>query len=228
MNETILVVDDEERIRELIKAYLIRDKYTVLTAENGYEALKIIKNQRMHLAVIDVMMPIMDGWSLLNEIRKTSSIPVIMLTAKSDDDDKLLGFELGTDIYLTKPVSPKVISANIKALIKRTYYSQEIINNAAYDGLLIDEDAHRVLVDGEEVFLSPKEYEILLYLFKNKGITLTREKILDAIWGFDYDGDARTVDTHVKRLREKLCSKGYLITTVRGYGYRFEVKHEKD
>lgn len=228
MIETILIVDDEERLRDLLKAYLIKENYNVLTAENGYEALKILKSHKIHLAVIDVMMPVMDGWALLNEIRKNSSLPVIMLTAKSDDDDKLLGFELGTDIYLTKPISPKVVVANVKALLKRTYYIEGNTNHTSYNGLYIDEDAHRVLIDGEEVFLSPKEFEILLYLFKNKGITLTREKILDAIWGFDYDGDLRTVDTHVKRLREKLGSKGYLISTVRGYGYRFEVKHDKN
>ncbi|SKA95154.1 DNA-binding response regulator, OmpR family, contains REC and winged-helix (wHTH) domain [Caloramator quimbayensis] len=227
MNETVLVVEDEERIRELIKAYLIKDEYNVLTAENGYEALKIIKNKDVHIAVIDVMMPVMDGWMLLNEIRKTSTLPVIMLTAKSDDEDKLLGFELGTDIYLTKPISPKIIAANIKALLKRTYYIENSAINAAYDDLYIDEDAHRVLINKEEVLLSPKEYDILLYLFKNKGITISREKILDKIWGIDYDGDIRTVDTHVKRLREKLGDKGYLITTVRGYGYKFEVKNDK-
>lgn len=227
MRERILVVDDEERLRDLLEAYLQREGFEVLQAENGMEALKIMKKSQVHLVLLDVMMPVMDGIQTLSEIRRFTNIPVIMLTAKAEEDDKLMGFEFGTDIYLSKPLSPKVVIANVKALIKRNYYlSSRETSVGCFDGLTIDEASHEVLVDGVSVNLSPKEYELLLYFIKNKGLVLTREKILDAIWGFDFDGDARTVDTHIKRLREKLGEKANLICTVRGSGYKFEAKYK--
>ncbi|MCY6957289.1 response regulator transcription factor [Clostridium brassicae] len=227
MKETILIIDDEERMRRLIEIYLENDGYNVLKAENGVEGIRVLRNNYVHLVILDVMMPVMDGWSVLNEMRKFTEIPVIMLTAKSEDEDKLLGFEFGTDIYLTKPISPKIISANVKALIKRTYYIQnDDIKGNDFDGVWIDEERHEAKVDGDEIYLSPKEFDLLVYFIKNKGIVLSREKILDSLWGFDYYGDLRTVDTQIKRLREKLGEKAYLISTIRGKGYKFEVKNE--
>lgn len=228
MNETILIVDDEERMRRLIAAYLKKEEFNILEAENGIAALKIFKENKVDLIVLDVMMPIMDGWAVCGEIRKSSEVPILMLTAKAEDDDKLLGFELGIDKYVTKPFSPKVLVAEVKSLIKRIYHTETSKKKEnSYDGLVIDELSHKVTVDGNEIYLSPKEFELLSYFVLNKGIVLSREKILDSIWGIDYDGEFRTVDTNIKRLREKLGAKSYLISTVRGTGYRFEVKNEK-
>lgn len=225
MNKTILLVDDEERLRFLMEAYLKREDLNVLQAENGQQALKIFKENPVDLVVLDIMMPIMDGWSTCREIRKISNVPVIMLTAKAEDDDQLLGFNLGTDSYVTKPFSPKVLVARIKALLKRAYPDEgEAGNEKTYDGVYVSEQYHEVKVDDKEIYLSPKEFELLGYFIKNKDIVLSREKILDAVWGLDYDGDLRTVDTHIKRLREKLGEKSYLIATIRGTGYKFEVK----
>lgn len=220
MGETILIVDDEERMRILLNAYLKKEGYEILQAQDGREALNLFNERRVDLVILDVMMPEMDGWETLHEIRKSSQVPVMMLTAKDEDEDKLLGFSLGTDNYETKPFSPKVLVAKINALIKRVYG-----NRAAndYDGLKFDEMAHRVTIDGEEIRLSRKEFELLAYFIINKGLVLSREKLLDGVWGMDYIGDLRTVDTHVKRLREKLGSKSHLILTVRGSGYKFEV-----
>lgn len=227
MNERILIVDDEERIRKLIGAYLNRDGFEVLEAENGMEALNLFKSNNIHLVVLDVMMPIMDGWSVCREIRKSSNVPVIFLSAKGEDDDKLLGYELGTDYYVTKPFDIRVLIAQIKALLKRTYDSEKQNKKEfSFDGLIIDEPSHEATLDGMPLNLSPKEYDILVYFAENKGIVLSREKILDYIWGMDFIGDLRTVDSHIKRLREKLGEKSYLISTVRGTGYKFEVKHE--
>ncbi|WP_315673587.1 response regulator transcription factor [Clostridium sp. 19966] len=228
MNETILVVDDEERIRHLIGAYLKREGYRVIEAENGLEALKKFKTEVIHLIILDIMMPVMDGWTACREIRNISEIPVILLTAKSEDDDKLLGFELGTDNYITKPFNAKLLVANVKSLLNRTYVSKvRIKQELIFDGVHIDELSHSVTVDDEEIYLSPKEYDLLIYFATNRNIVLSREKILDNIWGIDYFGDLRTVDTHIKRLREKLGDKAYLISTIRGTGYKFEVKNEK-
>lgn len=227
MSKTVLIVDDEERIRFLIEAYLKKEDLNVFQAENGKEALKIFKENTVDLVVLDIMMPIMDGWSTCREIRKISNVPVIMLTAKSEDEDQLLGFKLGTDSYVTKPFSTKVLVAKIKALLKRAYPDEcDNSDEKAYDGVYVNEQYHEAKVNDKEIYLSPKEFELLCYFVKNKDIVLSREKILDAIWGLDYYGDLRTVDTHIKRLREKLGEKSYLIATVRGTGYKFEVKNE--
>lgn len=227
MKETILIVDDEERMRTLIAAYLKKEEYNVLQAENGINALRVLKENKVQVLILDVMMPLMDGWTCCTEIRKTSNIPIIMLTAKAEDEDKLLGFELGIDKYVTKPFSPKVLVAEVKSLIKRIYNKDEATKkDDNYDGLSIDKLSYRVTVDEKEIYLSPKEFELLLYFVINKGIVLSREKILDSVWGMDYFGELRTVDTNIKRLREKLGEKAYLISTVRGTGYKFEVKNE--
>lgn len=223
MNKTILIVDDEERMRFLIDAYLKKEGFNVLQAENGKDALKIFKENIVELVVLDIMMPVMDGWTTCKEIRKISQVPVIMLTAKAEDEDQILGFELGTDNYVTKPFSPKLLVAKVKALLKRAYPDESNQDNF-FDGLYINEKAHETKVNDEDIYLSPKEFELLSYFVKNKGMVLSREQILDSVWGMDYYGDLRTVDTHIKRLREKLGEKAYLISTVRGTGYKFETK----
>lgn len=223
MKEKILIVDDEERMRKLIGAYLKRDGYETIEAENGEEALNIFKNGGIHLIILDVMMPVMDGWTACREIRKISNIPIIFLTAKGEDEDELLGYELGTDQYVTKPFDIRILIAKVKSLINRVYNSgPEKKKEFYFNGLHIDQLAHKVTLDDMQLNLSPKEYELLVYFAANNGIVLTREKILDYIWGMDFEGDYRTVDTHIKRLREKLSEKACLITTVRGVGYKFE------
>ncbi|AYD40514.1 DNA-binding response regulator [Clostridium fermenticellae] len=226
MHETIMVVDDEERMRNLIKIYLKKEGFNIIEADNGKTALELIKKNSIHLLILDVMMPIMDGWDSCKEIRKFSNVPIIMLTAKAEDEDQLLGFELGIDDYITKPFSPKILVAKVNALIRRIYSdkSNDDYTNNSYDGLYINEEYHEVKINGEDIYLSPKEFELLSYFIKNKDIVLSREKILNTIWGIDYEGDSRTVDTHIKRLREKLSEKAYLITTVRGAGYKFTLK----
>ncbi len=228
MNETVLIVDDEERIRNLVSIYLRKEQYNILQAENGSEAINIFNRSKIDLIILDVMMPIMDGWDVCKEIRKTSNIPIIMLTAKSEEEDELFGFELGTDHYITKPFIPKLLVAKVKAIIRRTYSPEIVLKDEnTFDGLVVDNLSHRVTVDNFEINLSPKEFELLNYFILNKRIVLSREKILDALWGIDYFGDLRTVDTVIKRLREKLGEKSYLIATIRGTGYKFEVKNEK-
>lgn len=226
MKEKILIVDDEERMRMLIGAYLKKEGYEVLEAENGFEALNLFKRENIQLVVLDVMMPVMDGWTTCTELRRFSNVPIIFLTAKGEDEDKLLAYELGTDQYITKPFDMRVLMAQIKSLLKRVYGSdiqqRKIIN---FEGIHIDELSHTVTVDGNEISLSPKEYELLLYFTANNCIVLTREKILDYIWGMDYYGDYRTVDSHVKRLREKLGDRANLISTIRGVGYKFEAQN---
>lgn len=228
MKEKILIVDDEERMRKLIAAYLLKEGYEVFEAENGVQALNMFKSQSIHLIILDIMMPVMDGWTVCKEIRKTSDIPIIFLTAKGEDEDKLLGFELGTDHYVTKPFNMKLLIARVKSLINRVYKAEaKLKKEHFYDGLYVDELSHKVTIDGVQLSLSPKEYDLLLYFIANEDIVLSREKLLDYIWGFDFEGDLRTVDSHIKRLREKLGEKAYLISTVRGTGYRFEAKHEE-
>jgi len=227
MSHTILIVDDEERMRKLIEAYLRKEGYETLEAENGLEALTIFKNTRIHLVILDIMMPVMDGWTACVELRKMSNVPIIMLTAKGEDDDKILGLELGADHYITKPFNIKILVAQVKSLINRVYSSEpQLKKEFHFDGLRIDDSSHKVTINGNEITLSPKEYDLLLYCAVNCGIVLSREKILDAIWGMDFYGDLRTVDTYIKRIREKLGKKANLLSTVRGAGYRFEVYNE--
>ena len=223
MNGTkILIVDDEQRMRKLVRDYMIREGYIVLEAANGRQALDIFNTeQNIALIILDVMMPEMDGWQLLSEIRKTSRVPIIMLTAKSDERDELRGFELGVDEYVTKSFSPRTLSARVNAILRRTIGSAAEKHLEA-GGIVMDKSAHIVTIDGNPVDLSFKEFELLQYFMENNGIALSRERILNSVWNYDYYGDARTIDTHVKKLRSKLGDKASLIKTVWGIGYKFE------
>ena len=221
MKKSVLIVEDELRIRFLLRDYLIKDDFNVFEASNGEEGLFVFSTQKIDLVILDIMMPVMDGLTMLEKLREVSTVPVILLTAKSEEDDKLQGYDYGADDYITKPFSPKVLIAKLKALLKR---SREDIDSSSqeFNGLTINRLSHEVKVDGKEITLSPKEYELLIYLVTNEGIALSRDNILDNVWGLDYYGDIRTVDTNVKRLREKLLDKSNLIVTVRGSGYKFE------
>lgn len=218
----ILVVDDEERMRTLVRDFLARRGFSVLEASDGMEAVDICFEQKdIALIIMDVMMPRMDGWDAVREIRKYSTVPIIMLTAKSDESDELTGFELGVDEYIRKPFSPKVLVARVEAILRRSKDAgkQDVLE---VGGIVIDKSAHEVYVDGERIELSFKEFELLVYFVENKGIALSREKILGSVWNYDYFGDARTIDTHVKKLRSKLMGRGDMIKTVWGVGYKFE------
>jgi Response regulators consisting of a CheY-like receiver domain and a winged-helix DNA-binding domain len=223
MRKSILIVEDELRIRFLLRDYLMKEDFNVLEASNGEEGLFIFSTQKIDLILLDIMMPVMDGMTMLEKLREVSTVPVILLTAKGEEEDKLNGYDFGADDYVTKPFSPKVLIAKVKALLKRT---REDLDSSFQDfnGLTINKLSHEVKIDGTEVILSPKEYELLVYLVTNEGIALTRDNILDNVWGLDYYGDIRTVDTNVKRLREKLLDKANYIVTVRGSGYKFEAK----
>lgn len=224
MNELkILVVDDEARMRKIVKDFLTAKDYLVLEAANGEEAIDIMyKDNKIDLVLLDVMMPKMDGWETCREIRKFSKVPIIMLTAKSDESDELLGYELGIDEYITKPFSPKILVARIDAILRRANkLDAEDILKAG--DLVINKTSHIVTVKGEPVELSFKEFELLCYFVENKGIALSREKILNMVWNYDYFGDARTIDTHVKKIRSKLGECGDYIKTIWGMGYKFEV-----
>ena len=218
----ILVVDDESRMRKLVRDFLVKSNYTVIEAEDGVQALDLFFEQNdIALIILDVMMPKMDGWQVCKEIREYSKVPIIMLTAKADERDELQGFELGVDEYISKPFSPKILVARVEAILRRTNQaSKEDILEVG--GIRIDKAAHSVTVDGEPVELSYKEFELLTYFLENKGIALSREKILNSVWNYDYFGDARTIDTHVKKLRSKLGAKGDLIKTIWGMGYKLE------
>ena len=219
----ILVVDDEARMRKLVKDFLVKKDFDVLEAEDGLKALDIFfENKNIALVILDVMMPKMDGWKVCKEISEFSKVPIIMLTAKSDEKDELLGFELGVDEYISKPFSPKILVARVEALLRRSgnISTNDIVN---IGGIEINKSAHIVTVDGERVELSFKEFELLSYFVENVGIALSREKILNNVWNYDYFGDARTIDTHVKKLRSKLGEKGNYIKTIWGMGYKFEV-----
>lgn len=223
MKKNILIVEDEIRIRFLIRDYFLKENFNVLEAENGKEALDIFKNEKIDIMILDIMMPEMDGLTLLHKIREVSTVPAILLTAKSQEEDKLQGYELGADDYMTKPFSPKVLVAKVKALLKR---SRDELDSStqSFNGLVVNKLSREVKINDEILNLSPKEYELLIYLIDNEGIALSRDNILDNVWGLDYYGDIRTVDTNVKRLREKLLDKSSYIITVRGSGYKFEVK----
>lgn len=220
----ILVVDDESRMRKLVRDFLQRENFEVLEAGDGSEALDLFfENQDVALIILDVMMPKMDGWQVCREVRAYSKVPIIMLTARSDEKDELQGFELGVDEYISKPFSPKILVARVEAILRRTGKSQQDGEVLEVDGIRLDKAAHMVEIDGKSVDLSYKEFELLAYFLENKGIALSREKILNNVWNYDYFGDARTIDTHVKKLRSKLGEKGELIKTIWGMGYKLEV-----
>lgn len=219
----IMVVDDESRMRKLVKDFLVKQNYEVMEAGDGSEALDIFfENQDIALIILDVMMPRMDGWQVCREVRNYSKVPIIMLTARTDERDELQGFQLGVDEYIAKPFSPKILVARVEAILRRTNQltEDEVLSCG---GISIDQAAHVVTIDGKTVDLSFKEFELLTYFMENKGIALSRERILNSVWNYDYFGDARTIDTHVKKLRSKLGEKGDLIKTVWGMGYKLEV-----
>ena len=223
INDTILIVDDEQRMRKLIKDFLTTKGYNILEAEDGEKALEIFEKQKskINLIILDVMMPKLDGWSVLRQIRQNSKVPIIMLTARGEEQDELFGFELGVDEYISKPFSPKILVARVEAILKRT--SQVSSEVKEYAGIEIDKEGRTVKVDGKAIELSLREYELLVYLIENENIALSRDKILNNVWNYDYFGDARTIDTHVKKLRSKLGKKGEYIRTIWGMGYKFEV-----
>ncbi len=218
----VLVVDDEARMRKLVKDFLSKNGYEVLEAEDGSKALDLFFEQNdIALIILDVMMPKMDGWQTCREIRQYSKVPIIMLTAKSDERDELQGFQLGVDEYISKPFSPKILVARVEAILRRTSQMNKEEKLEA-GGIILDKAAHSVTIDGQSVDLSYKEFELLTYFLENRGIALSREKILNNVWNYDYFGDARTIDTHVKKLRSKMGEKGDLIKTIWGMGYKLE------
>ena len=221
---TVLVVDDESRMRKLIKDFLVQKGYVIFEASDGEEALKVFEeNQnKINLILLDVMMPKLDGWSVLRQIRQNSKVPIIMLTARGEEQDELFGFELGVDEYISKPFSPKILVARVEAILKRTNPEAKKIKD--YGGIVIDPEGRTVTVDGKEIELSLREYELLKYLVDNENIALSRDKILNNVWNYDYYGDSRTIDSHIKKIRHKLGKKGKYIETIRGIGYKFEVK----
>lgn len=223
MNNSILVVDDEARMRKLIKDFLAAKGYSIIEAEDGEKALQIFEeNQpKIDLILLDVMMPKLDGWSVLRQIRQTSKVPIIMLTARGEEQDELFGFELGVDEYISKPFSPKILVARVEAILKRTKGDKKEIKD--YGGIQVDKEGRTVSVDGKLIELSLREYELLAYLVENENIALSRDKILNNVWNYDYYGDSRTIDSHVKKIRHKLGKKGKYIKTIRGIGYKFEV-----
>lgn len=219
----ILVVDDESRMRKLVKDFLGKKNFEVLEAENGEMAVDIFfEIKDISLIILDVMMPKMDGWQVCRELRQYSKVPIIMLTAKSDEKDELLGFELGVDEYISKPFSPKILVARVEAILRRTNILDE--DTVEVGGIVLDKAAHQVKIDGINIELSYKEFELLTYFITNQGVALSREKILNNVWNYDYFGDARTIDTHVKKLRSKMGEKGDCIKTIWGMGYKFEVE----
>ncbi len=223
-NVTVLVVDDESRMRKLIKDFLVQKEFCVLEAEDGERALEVYQENQKEIGLIllDVMMPKLDGWSVLRQIRQESKVPIIMLTARGEEQDELFGFELGVDEYISKPFSPKILVARVEAILNRTRGSKNEVKD--YGGIEIDIDGRTVKVDGKEVEMSLREYELLKYLMDNQGIALSRDKILNNVWNYDYYGDSRTIDSHIKKIRHKLGKRGKYIETMRGVGYKFEVK----
>ena len=225
-NCKILVIDDESRMRKLVRDFLTKNGYEVLEASNGEEAMEVFYEEKnIDLLILDVMMPKMDGWEVCREIRKTSKVPIIMLTAKADERDELLGFELGVDEYITKPFSPKILVARVEAILRRINVNNDDGVISVGD-IVMDKNAHEVSVGGKQIELSYKEFELLAYFIDNQGIALSRERILKNVWNYDYFGDARTIDTHVKKLRSKMGEHGKYIKTIWGMGYKFEVTKE--
>lgn len=220
----ILVVDDESRMRKLVRDFLVKKEFEVLEAEDGAQALDVFFEKKdIALVILDVMMPKMDGWQVCRELRSYSNVPIIMLTAKGDERDELLGFELGVDEYISKPFSPKILVARVEAILRRStgFTADDVLRAGAIE---INKAAHQVTIDGKNVDLSYKEFELLTYFVENQGLALSREKILNSVWNYDYFGDARTIDTHVKKLRSKLGERGDYIKTIWGMGYKFEVE----
>ncbi len=225
MEATILVVDDELRIRKLVKDFLKQKNFPIIEAEDGEQALTVFQENKnkIKLILLDVMMPKLDGWSVLRQIRQIDkTLPIIMLTARAEEQDELFGFELGVDEYITKPFSPKILVARVEAILKRANPEQKELKN--HGGIIIDNDARTVTMDRKNVELSFREYELLKYLIENENIALSRDKILNTVWNYDYYGDSRTIDSHIKKIRHKLGKKGKYIQTIRGIGYKFEVK----
>ena len=224
MDKCILIVDGESRMRKLIKDFLTAKGYCILEAEDGEKALQVFEqnSEKIDLILLDVMMPKLDGWSVLRQIRQTSQIPIIMLTARGEEQDELFGFELGVDEYISKPFSPKILVARVEAILKRTQGEQKEVKD--YGGIEIDKEGRTVTVDGKVLELSLREYELLVYLVENENIALSRDKILNNVWNYDYYGDSRTIDSHIKKIRHKLGKRGKYIKTMRGVGYKFEIK----
>lgn len=222
--KTILIVDDEDRVRKLLKDFLLRENYRTIEAKDGEEALKIFNVQQdsIDMILLDVMMPKLDGWSVIRQIRQSSKIPVIMLTARAEEQDELFGFELGVDEYVAKPFSPKILMARIKVIFNRISSQQEGYKD--YGGIIVDAEGRSVSIDGKTVDFSLREYELLKYLVDNENVALSRDKILNNVWNYDYYGDSRTIDSHIKKIRHKLGRRGKYIITMRGIGYKFEVK----
>ena len=217
--EKVIVADDEQRMRKLLADFLKREGYAVYEASNGKEALEIFFSEKdISLLIVDVMMPECDGWSVCREVKRAGNTPLIMLTARGEESDEIFGFELGADEYVKKPFSPRVLMARVNAIMRRNIKNERI----EYKNIKIDEVAHEVALNGNKMDMSPKEYELLVYLLKNQGITLSRDTILNKVWGYGYAGDERTVDTHIKKIREKLGNDAEIVKTVRGYGYKVE------
>ena len=223
LNNFVLIVDDELRMRKLIKDFLKAKGFNILEAEDGEKALQIFEENKnkITLILLDVMMPKLDGWSVLRQIRQQSKVPIIMLTARGEEQDELFGFELGVDEYISKPFSPKILVARVEAILKRTTKDTSQIKN--YAGIELDKEGRTIKVDGKTVELSLREYELLIYLIENENIALSRDKILNNVWNYDYYGDSRTIDSHIKKIRHKLGKKGKYIKTIRGIGYKFEI-----
>lgn len=224
MDKCILIVDDESRMRKLIKDFLAAKGYNILEAEDGEKALEAFEenSEKISLILLDVMMPKLDGWSVLRQIRQISKVPIIMLTARGEEQDELFGFELGVDEYISKPFSPKILVARVEAILKRTQGDSKEVKD--YGGIEIDKEGRTVTVDEKVLELSLREYELLVYLVENENIALSRDKILNNVWNYDYYGDSRTIDSHIKKIRHKLGKRGKYIKTMRGVGYKFEVK----
>ena len=222
---TVLIVDDEARMRKLIKDLKKKKGFNILEAADGEEALKVFteNENKISLILLDVMMPKLDGWSVLRQIRQTSKVPIIMLTARGEEQDELFGFELGVDEYISKPFSPKILVARVEAILKRTNMQEKELKDIG--GIIIDSEGRTVTVDGKQIEMSLREYELLKYLVDNANIALSRDKILNNVWNYDYYGDSRTIDSHIKKIRHKLGKKGKYIQTIRGIGYKFEVKN---
>ena len=223
-NKCVLIVDDEQRMRKLVKDFLSANGFETLEAEDGEKAIEIFEKNKnkINIILLDVMMPKLDGWSVLRQIRQESKVPIIMLTARGEEQDELFGFELGVDEYISKPFSPKILVARVEAILKRTEKSEDSVVD--YGGIEIDTEGRTVKVDGKLIELSLREYELLIYLAENKNIALSRDKILNNVWNYDYYGDSRTIDSHIKKIRHKLGKKGKYIQTIRGIGYKFEIK----